>query len=52
MKGILIKDTAVKFADWNPAGRYTATTQMDAKLSVIGNLTLDGTTQGERTKTA
>jgi hypothetical protein len=39
-----IKNTLVKFIDWNPAGRYTSATQRDGKLSVDGNLKLEEAT--------
>jgi hypothetical protein len=39
-----IKNTLVKFLDWNPAGRYTSATQLDGKLRVDGNLKLEGAT--------
>jgi hypothetical protein len=39
-----IKNTLVKFIDWNPASRYTSATQRDGKLSADGNLKLEEAT--------
>jgi hypothetical protein len=42
-KTVLIENTPVKFLDWDPPGRYTASTQVNARLSVDGILELKGT---------
>jgi hypothetical protein len=45
VKNVLIENTPIKFLDWNPVGRYTNTTQVNAKLNVDGKLELAGTTE-------
>lgn len=44
-KNVLIENTKVKFLDWNPEGRYTSTTQVDAQIVVDGKIELKGTTE-------
>lgn len=44
-KQTLIKNTQVKFIDWNPVGRYTSATLVGGRLDADGKVKLDGTSE-------